>query len=104
MASHGQPRGRKIEDIKQAVCQHFAIGKNDIEGLYRDKRMVRARHVAFWLARDMTKASHPEIGRRCGDRDHRRSTTGCGRSKPTMPLMPMTLRAVRAMLGVQHNG
>ena len=100
----GSREAPKIEDIKQAVCQHFAIGKNDFEGPYRDKRMVRARHVAFWLARDMTKASHPEIGRRCGDRDHSTVYNGLRKIKADYAAYADDIAAVRAMLGVQHNG
>jgi len=94
----------KIEEIKQAVCQHFGIGKKDIEGPYRDKRMVRARHILFWLARDLSTASHPEIGRRCGGRDHSTVYNGLYRITADYARYADDIAAVRAMLGVQHNG
>jgi chromosomal replication initiation ATPase DnaA len=56
--------------IKKVVCKYFDVRKSDIESERRGTRLVKARHLAFWLAREMTSRSFPDIGRQFGGRDH----------------------------------
>lgn len=59
-----------IRDIKQAVAEHYRVEVELLEGPLRTQRPTRIRNMAFWLCRELTKASFPEIGRAFGDRDH----------------------------------
>jgi chromosomal replication initiator protein len=42
----------------------------DLKSARRDKHVVRARHVAMFLCRELTTHSLPAIGRSFGMRDH----------------------------------
>ena len=58
-----------IHEIQIAVCKYYGVGFNELLSPRRLPRLVKARHVAMHLARDLTTASLPEIGR-AFNRDH----------------------------------
>ena len=59
-----------IDQIVDAAAVQFGIERRLL--LARDRRadVTRARHVAMYVARELTGASLPEIGRRMGNRNH----------------------------------
>lgn len=66
------PRLRRITatDIELAVCRHFKITREEIEGQRRSQRVARPRQLAMALTREMTHLSLPAISNRYGGRDH----------------------------------
>ena len=60
----------RLRDIKRAVAAHYGFGARDLDGPWQSARLVRARHVALFLARRLTSQSLPQIGRAFGGRDH----------------------------------
>jgi chromosomal replication initiator protein len=48
----------------------FRVTEIDVLSMRRDQRSVQARHVAMYLARDLTAQTYQAIGRRFGNRDH----------------------------------
>lgn len=74
-----------ISSIKQAVADHFGVGVAELTCPSRAAHVVGPRHVAMYLARDLTEHSLPAIGREFGGRDH---TT-----------VLYAIRRVRALLG-----
>lgn len=59
-----------IDDIMQVTAQRFELSVKDLKSECRAQAVVRARHIAMWLARELTQRSYPQIGQRFGDRDH----------------------------------
>jgi chromosomal replication initiator protein len=59
-----------IEEIQNKVAQHYDIHLTDLSSARRARAVVRPRQVAMFLARQLTRRSLPEIGRKFGDRDH----------------------------------
>lgn len=59
-----------ISEIQAAVCEKYRIPINEVMSHRRTAEVVRARHVAMYLARKLTTRSLPEIGRRFGGKDH----------------------------------
>ena len=59
-----------IRTIKQAVADHYGFSERDLEGPWQSERLVRARQVAIYLAREITTQSLPQIARAFGGRDH----------------------------------
>jgi len=55
--------------IKMSAAM-FHVTVIDVVSARRDARSVEARHVAMYLARQLTRRSLPQIGRRFGDRHH----------------------------------
>lgn len=76
LAEHPAPARVTIAAVLEATAREFDIlpGLLTVEdGTFlspRKPEYARPRQVAMYLARDLTKASFPEIGRRFGGRDH----------------------------------
>lgn len=59
-----------IEKIQKTVADFYKIGVADIYSKSRRANLVRARHVAMYLSKELTRKSLPEIGQSFGGRDH----------------------------------
>ena len=59
-----------IEEIQKRVAEHFNIRLADMHSARRSRSVARPRHVAMYLAKQLTSRSLPEIGRKFGGRDH----------------------------------
>ena len=59
-----------IPSIIQVVTTHYGISEDDLRSPRRHARIVRARHVAMYLARHMTAHSFPQIAQEFGANDH----------------------------------
>ena len=59
-----------VEMVQAEVAREFGCHVNDLRGARRTQDIAFARHVAMYLARDLTEASLPQIGERFGGRDH----------------------------------
>lgn len=58
-----------IKDIKQAVADYYGFAERDLDGPWQSARLVRARQIAIYLAREITMQSLPQIARAFGNRD-----------------------------------
>jgi len=59
-----------IEMVQAEVARQFGLHVNDLRGNRRTQDVAYARHIAMYLARDLTEASLPQIGARFGGRHH----------------------------------
>ena len=59
-----------IEEIQHRVAAHYNIKAAELSSSRRAQAVVRPRHVAMYLAKQLTSRSLPEIGRKFGKRDH----------------------------------
>lgn len=59
-----------IPDIERVVADHYKLKGTLLRSKKRNKEIAHARHVAMFLARTLTNASLPQIGKNFGDRDH----------------------------------
>jgi DnaA-like protein len=69
--------GPSFSRIIAAVAEVAGVPVRDLLGPWRIKRVVHARQVAMYFMRHLKNASFPEIGRRCGGRDHSTAMHGC---------------------------
>ncbi|MDD9957118.1 MAG: chromosomal replication initiator protein DnaA [Anaerolineaceae bacterium] len=71
---HESARARQVKITIDQVLSATAATHNltvmDLTGKNRSGHISRARHVAMYLARDLTEASFPQIGRAFGMRSH----------------------------------
>ena len=58
-----------VRDIERAVCLRFKITPERLRGRECQRKIARPRQIAMALARELTGASLPQIGRHFG-RDH----------------------------------
>jgi chromosomal replication initiator protein len=66
----GAGRPITIEQIQSAVCDAFRVNLAELKGDKRTQDIVYPRHVAMYLARELTDVSLPKIGAKFGGRDH----------------------------------
>ena len=59
-----------LEAIQEAVCEAFAITRDELLSPSRAARLVWPRQVAMYLARENTDLTFPDIARRFGGRNH----------------------------------
>lgn len=59
-----------LADIVKACARRYRVMISDILSARRNARIVKARQIAFFLAKRLTQRSLPDIGRRIGGRDH----------------------------------
>jgi len=59
-----------VEMVQAEVARQFGLHVNDLRGNRRTQDVTYARHIAMYLARDLTETSLPQIGARFGGRHH----------------------------------
>ncbi|MDR0672166.1 MAG: chromosomal replication initiator protein DnaA [Zoogloeaceae bacterium] len=70
-------RNVSIEDIQKTVSEYYKIKLTELLSKKRNRQVVRPRHVAMWLCRQVTQFSLPVIGD-AFDRDHTSVMSACG--------------------------
>jgi hypothetical protein len=61
-----RPWKPRVSDIQRAVAEHFGVPLDDMLSPDRTHVTAHPRHVAMYLARELTAKSFPQIGRRFG--------------------------------------
>jgi len=70
LPEEGKRERLKIAHIKEEVASRYHLKQHDLEGSSRKKEISQPRHIAIYLAREMTNQSFPAIGKQFGNRDH----------------------------------
>jgi len=65
-----QNRQISVENIQKTVADFYGIKTADMYVKGRHAQIVRPRHIAMYLAKELTQKSLPEIGEMFGGRDH----------------------------------
>jgi chromosomal replication initiator protein len=58
------------DDIIDLVCEHYGVRRADLLSQRRTKNLAFPRHVAMFLAKELTQLTLTEIGNFFGGRDH----------------------------------
>lgn len=59
-----------VDEIQRTVADYYGLKQSDLTCERRTRALARPRHVAMYLAKQLTTRSYPDIGRRFGGRDH----------------------------------
>ena len=101
----GLDRVNTVEEIQAATCERLGISPEALSSPDRTARVAWARQVAMYLARELTDATLPAIGRAFGGRNHttvlhacRRTTERIARDAEAHELV----RSLTAMLQQPH--
>lgn len=81
LADVQEERPITIIDIERVVADHYKLKGALLRSKKRNKEIAHARHVAMYLARTLTNASLPQIGKSFGDRDHTSVLHACNKIK-----------------------
>jgi chromosomal replication initiator protein len=65
-----QVRKITLESIQRVVAEHFGMRVADLKQKNNSRNVVVPRQIAMYLAKQMTEASLPEIGRQFGNKHH----------------------------------
>lgn len=68
--SPGQEKRITIEAVARAVAEKFSLQQAQLKQKTNEQRIVYPRQIAMYLAKEMTPASLPEIGRWFGSKHH----------------------------------
>jgi chromosomal replication initiator protein len=79
--SEAEDRPITIADIERVVAEHYKLKGALLRSKKRNKEIAHARHVAMYLARTLTNASLPQIGKDFGGRDHTSVLHACNKIK-----------------------
>jgi chromosomal replication initiator protein len=94
-----------IGHIKHEVAGLYNLSEKELESASRKKEISQARHVAIFLAREMTDHSFPAIGREFGNRDHTtimHSYVKIRTQLEEMPLLQSEIRELQESLSSQY--
>jgi chromosomal replication initiator protein len=75
-----RPERRTVEDIQQRICEAFGLSMEDLLSTSRAAPVTWPRHVAMYLARELTDQTLPAIGRAFGGRNHTTVLHACRRT------------------------
>jgi chromosomal replication initiator protein len=78
------PRVRSMREIQEHTCAAFGISIEDLLSASRAQPVTSARQVAMYLARELTDATLPAIGRAFGNRNHTTVMHACRRTAQRM--------------------
>ena len=68
--THGQERRITIESIIKVVADHHALQPSQLKQKTNERKIAYPRQIAMFLAKELTQASLPEIGRAFGGKHH----------------------------------
>ena len=84
----------QLQSITKRVSKYFNLRAADLKGKTRQQRVVRARGVAMFLARQLTANSLETVGRHFGNRDHTTVLHACRKTESLIDLDPSIRQAV----------
>lgn len=73
-------RACTVEEIQRATCERLGVSPDALRSPDRTARVAWARQVAMYLARELTGATLPAIGRAFGGRNHTTVLHACRRA------------------------
>jgi chromosomal replication initiator protein len=75
---------RSVNEILEATAQEFGLEPDDLRGKSKRHSIASARHVAMYLAKELTQHSPSEIGEAIGGRDRKTVTHGISRANEAL--------------------
>jgi chromosomal replication initiator protein len=102
-AAPGGAEPASAENIQVVVAEHMQVGRDFLCGPSRRPNVVRARHVAMYLCRELTSLSLPQIGAAFGGRDHSTVVNALRRVSAALEADPALRRSVDDLLTDLHS-
>jgi chromosomal replication initiator protein len=106
LPKEGQRPRLTIHHIKEEVAARFNLKRQALEGPSRKKEISQPRHIAIFLARELTDHSFPAIAREFGNRDHTTIMHSYVRVQAMLeetPLLHSEINQIRESLATQYS-
>jgi chromosomal replication initiator protein len=97
-------RQLELEQVVAAVAGHYGVKVADLKGSKKTRDITRPRQVAMYLARRLTAASFPRIGKALGNKDHSTVVKGVKRLGREMASDPDLAERVRSLERLLREG
>lgn len=68
--NNDKPTPMTINEIVSEVSKTFNVSEKDITGNSRQAKIAKARHIAIFIVKEITKAPYEEIGKKFSNRNH----------------------------------
>lgn len=98
------PRKILISQIQRSVAAHFGIKVTDLISARRTRDLIIPRHIAIYLAKEMTPRSLPAIGRAFGGRDHTTALNAIRNTRARLELGDPEVTAAVAAVRAEIEG
>ena len=79
------------------VASHYGVKVSELKSSRKTRKITHPRQVAMYLARRLTQASYPEIGRAFGNKDHSTVVKGVKKLKLLLEEDPTVAENVRTV-------
>ena len=99
-----EERQVSLEEVLKVVASHYGVKVSDLKSSSKTRKITHPRQVAMYLARQLTKASYPEIGRAFGNKDHSTVVKGVKKLKLLLEEDPAVAENVKAVERIIRNG
>ncbi len=93
-----------LDDVMGTVARHYGIKVADIKSSRKTRDVTHPRQVAMYLARKLTRASFPEIGRAFGNKDHSTVVKGVKKLDRVLQEDPEEAERVRSLERILREG
>ena len=93
-----------LDDVMGTVARHYGIKVSDIKGSRKTRDVTHPRQVAMYLARKLTRASFPEIGKAFGNKDHSTVVKGVKKLDRVLQEDPEEAERVRSLERILREG
>jgi chromosomal replication initiation ATPase DnaA len=70
-----------VHEIKHVIAEHFGITTTNIDSASRMWKFCLPRQISYYLSRELTLRSLPDVARRHGGRDHTSALSGIRKIK-----------------------
>ncbi|GHV86841.1 chromosomal replication initiator protein DnaA [Spirochaetia bacterium] len=90
-----------IETIQRVIAEERDLTINDLKGPKRTAKIVLARQLAMYIAREITEYSTTELGQAFGGRDHTTVMHSCQKIEESIradPTMDSTIESLKRMI------
>jgi len=89
--------------VIEAVADFYSMAPEDLKGRSRNKKVVKPRQIAMYLARQETQSSLPQIGKALGGRDHTTVLFGLQKISDQIERDEILRREILAIRKMLHN-
>ena len=95
---HVQDRRITMDSIQKAVAERFQIKQSQLKEKSNTRKVVYPRQVAMYLAKELTNASLPEIGRAFGGKHHTTVLHSINKIDQTRQIDPDLNRMIHSLM------
>lgn len=87
-----------IKNIMEVVAENYQITVADLKGKKRDKKFVIPRHIALYIAKELTEYTFSDLGNEFGGRDHSSIMHACEKIKELIKTDPIFNQKINILI------